>query len=239
MTGLTRAAGIAKGLVRSVVRRRVRVTAGDLTRVRPVSARFGDDRGQPVDRHYIEAFLRERSGRIRGDVMEVGGSRYAKLFGSGITKLHVLHATADHHEATIVADLTQVSSLPASSVDCLICTHTLGFIFDVGAAVRGIHHVLRPGGVVLATVAGISQVSRYDMDRWGDYWRFTDAAVRRLFEPVFGSVEIVTFGNVGAAMAFLDGLAVEDLPDRSVLDVCDPDYQLVIGIAAQKRRQAG
>jgi hypothetical protein len=32
---------------------------------------------------------------------------------------------------------------------------------------------LKPGGVLLATVSGISQISRYDMYRWGDYWRFT------------------------------------------------------------------
>jgi SAM-dependent methyltransferase len=216
-------------------RRLAPVDAATLDRAQPVSRRFGMDRGQPIDRHYIEAFLRRHQPRIRGNVMEIGGSRYARMFGRDVQRLDVLHATADNAEATLVGDLTDPASLPAESVDCLICTQTLGFIFDVQAAVAGIHHVLRPGGSVLATVGGISQVSRYDMDRWGDYWRFTDAAVRRLFGARFGAnIEIATFGNVAVSLAFLQGIAVEDLHDRGVLDVTDPDYQLVIGIAARR-----
>ena len=89
--------------------------------------------------------------------------------------------------------------------------------------------------MLLATVAGISQISRYDMDRWGDYWRFTTASMKKLFSPVFiGDVEIATFGNVLAATAFLQGLAVEDLPDPTLLDAADDDYQLIIAIVARK-----
>jgi hypothetical protein len=232
---LGRAAGLAKDLVRAVTRRRVRVSFGDITRVQPISARFGDDRGQPIDRYYIERFLTAHRSAIRGDVMEIGGSRYARMFADAPHSIQVLHATDEHPEATLVGDLTRVSTLPASAVDCLICTQTLGFIFDVPAAVAGIEHVLRPGGIVLATVGGISQVSRYDMDRWGDYWRFTDAAIRGLFAELFADLEVVTFGNVAASVAFLQGIAVDDLPDRCVLDATDPDYQLVIGVAARKR----
>ena len=55
-------------------------------------------------------------------------------------------------------------------------------------------------------------------------------------ESVFGegNVEIVTFGNVLAATAFLQGLAVDDLPDTSLLDKKDQDYQITIGIKATK-----
>ena len=88
----------------------------------------------------------------------------------------------------------------------------------------------------MVTVAGISQVSKYDMDRWGDYWRFTAKSALKLFEDVFGNgnVEIVTFGNVLAATALLQGLAVEDLPDQSLLDDVDPDYPVIIGVKAKK-----
>jgi hypothetical protein len=73
------------------------------------------------------------------------------------------------------------------------------------------------------------------MDRWGDYWRFTTASVQKLFEPVFtGGVEIESFGNVLSATAFLQGIALEDLPDRTLLDRNDPDYQLLITIVARK-----
>ena len=73
------------------------------------------------------------------------------------------------------------------------------------------------------------------MERWGDYWRFTSLSAKRLFEPVFkGGVEVKSYGNVLAAIAFLQGIAVEDLPDISLLDASDPDYQLVIAIVAKK-----
>ena len=74
------------------------------------------------------------------------------------------------------------------------------------------------------------------MDRWGDYWRFTDLSIRKLMESVFGegNVEIITFGNALAATAFLQGLSVDDLPDASLLDKKDPDYQITIGIKATK-----
>ena len=99
----------------------------------------------------------------------------------------------------------------------------------------GAHFLLKPGGVLLATVGGISQISRYDMERWGDYWRFTTASIQKLFEPVFrGGIELETYGNVLAATAFLQGIAVEELPDRTLLDEHDPDYQLLITIVARK-----
>ena len=52
-------------------------------------------------------------------------------------------------------------------------------------------------------------------------------------ESVFGegNVEIVTFGNALAATAFLQGLAIDDLP---LLDKKDLDYQITIGIKATK-----
>jgi hypothetical protein len=74
------------------------------------------------------------------------------------------------------------------------------------------------------------------MDRWGDYWRFTDLSIRLLMENVFGkgNVEVTTFGNVLAATAFLKGLATDDFPDVKILDEKDEDYQVTIGITARK-----
>jgi hypothetical protein len=74
------------------------------------------------------------------------------------------------------------------------------------------------------------------MNRWGDYWRFTDLSIRRLFESVFDKdkIEITAYGNVFAANAFLQGLAVEDLPNKHILDKLDDDYQITIGIKAVK-----
>jgi len=224
---------LAKAARQAVIRRLTPVDASALTRMSPVSRRFAMDRGTPIDRHYVDTFMRRHASWIQGDVMEIGGAHYARTFGRAARSVAVLHATPGNPEATLVADLTEHDTLPASAIDCLICTQTLNFIFDVGRAIEGIARLLRPGGVALVTVSGISQISRYDMERWGDYWRFTDAALRRLFVERFDA-RVELYGNVAAAVAFLEGVAVEDLPDRAILDHVDPDYQLTLGVVARR-----
>lgn len=223
-------------LYRYLNRRKVTVAFNDLSTNRPVSSVFGLDRGTPVDRYYIEEFLASHAQLIRGRVLEVGGSEYSRRFGGAkVDAFEVLHARPGNPEATFVGDLTDPSTLPANSVDCFVCTETLNCIYDLGQAVSGAHHLLKAGGVLLATVPGIGQISRYDMERWGDYWRFTTAAAERLFGPVFaGGVEVTSYGNVLAAISLLQGIAVEELPNPALLDERDPDYQLVVAVCARK-----
>lgn len=215
---------------------------GTPRRLLPVSRNFGDDRGIPIDRYYIGDFLRRHGGAseyspgaIRGHVLEVGGDTYARKFGLGVERIDILDASAENSRATIVGDLADGSNLPSDTYDSVICTQTLLLIYDVKAAIRTLHRVLKPGGTVLVTVPGISQISRYDFDAWGDYWRFTTLSARRLFEEVFlpANVTVDCYGNVLAASAFLYGLAVEDMSRRE-LDLHDPDYQVTIGIKAVK-----
>src|SRR5713101_8298327 len=113
--------------------------------------------------------------------------------------------------------------------------HLSGTYRQVKAAVANSYAALKSGGVLLATCTGISQISRYDMDRWGDYWRLTDASARRLFGDVFGigNVSIATYGNVRSATAYLQGLAAEDLTEKE-LEYRDRDYQVVIAVRAVK-----
>ena len=223
-------------LMRYLNRKKVVVEFNSLTTTAPASRVFGLDRGTPVNRYYIEKFLAGRAELIRGRVLEIGGSEYSRRFGGDrVERFEVLHATPDNPEATIVGDLTDPGCLPEGAFDCFLCTQTFDCIFELHKAVQGAHRLLKPGGVLLATMCGISQVSRYDMDRWGDYWRFTTASATRLFQPVFaGGVEVGSFGNVLAAIAFLQGLAIEDLPDPTLLDEHDADYQLIVTVVARK-----
>ncbi len=223
-------------LIKLWIRKKRPVVFMEKSRVKPVSPVFGLDRGTPIDRYYIEQFLQANAGLIRGRVLEVGDNHYSRLFGSrDMESCDVLLTTTGSQTSTIVGDLTDCTTLPENTYDCFICTQTFNFIYDVQRAVTGACHLLKPGGALIATVAGISQISRYDMDRWGDFWRFTTASLTRLFEPVFPvSLEIGSYGNVLAACAFLQGVAVEDIPDTTLLDVPDPDYQLLLTILARK-----
>lgn len=222
----------AKRLVRALVRRRSIVQFSDSTRTTPVSREFGFERGTPVDRVYIERFLASHRTLIRGHVLEIGDDHYTRTFGHDVTRSDVLNVTASPR-STLVADLTIASSLPTGTIDCVICTQTLNTIFDVHSAIAGLRQLVSTGGHVLVTVPGISQISRFDMDRWGDYWRFTDATLRRLFEPRFSHTTIETYGNVATAMALLQGVTVEDLPDRGIFDSYDRDYQVTLGVLAR------
>jgi SAM-dependent methyltransferase len=203
----------------------------------PVSRVFGLDRGLPIDRHYIEQFLFECRADIRGRVLEIGDDTYTRRFGSALTSVTVLHATEGNRQATIVGDLSTGAGLPVDAFDCMILTQTLHVIYDIHGAARQIGRMLKPGGVVLATLPGISQISRYDMDRWGDYWRFTTRSARRLFEDAGLHVTVNAYGNVLASLAFLHGLAAEELRPGE-LNGRDDDYQLLITVRGARRPDA-
>ena len=213
------------------------VALGDLRRVTPISGAFGLERGVPVDRYYIERFLGAYAPRIEGRVLEIGDDRYTRRFGGErVLRSDVLHATAGNPKATIVADLTRAGDLPAALFDCIICTQTIQMIYDVRAALHHLHRLLKPGGVLLATTAGIARIGRREgIDPWGEYWHLTSQSAHRLFGEVFqpDGVEVKVYGNVLAAVAFLHGLAAEELrPDE--LDYLDPDYEVIIGIKAER-----
>src|ERR1044071_606160 len=65
---------------------------GALRRLTPISREFGLDRGQPIDRYYVEDFLERNAADIRGRVLEVGDDRYTRKFGGGrVSRSDVLH----------------------------------------------------------------------------------------------------------------------------------------------------
>jgi len=213
-----------------------------LRRIVPLNPNdFGESRGQCIDRYYIEEFLAAHADDVRGHVLDFADDAYARRFGgSKVTRTDVLHVREGNPHATIVADLARGEQIPSDTFDCVLCTQVLLLIYDVRAAIRTLHRILKPGGVALVTAPGIQKLDRVDMEREGEYWRFTDLSLRRLFEEVFPSerVEVRAYGNVVAAVAFLHGFAVEDLRRRD-LEYYDPEFQVSIAIRAVKPEQTG
>lgn len=222
--------------VRSLRRTIAPVEWRNLRTTSPVSRTFGLERGTPIDRYYIEQFLTKQKKYISGRVLEIAESTYSKKFAQPNSQFDILYIDTTNSHATIIGDLTKPETLPKNTVDCFICTQTLNFIFDVKAAVSGIHRILKKNGTALITVAGISQISRYDMDRWGDYWRFTTKSAEQLFQNTFGTdcVTIESYGNVLASVAFLEGISAEELTTEE-LNIRDNDYQMLIAIRATKQ----
>ena len=207
---------------------------GTLRRTRPLSDDFGYDRGTPIDRYYIERFLAQHRSHIKGRVLEVKEPIYTERFGDRVTRSDVLDLDASNPRATFVADLAAGDGLPADTFNCFILTQTLQYIYRADAAIQQAHRVLQPGGVLLATVPAVSRIA-YRPEVAPDYWRFTSAACSKLFGETFGPAQVTVraHGNVLTCIAFLAGMALEELR-RAELDVDDPFFPTIVTVCAVK-----
>ena len=217
----------------------IRIAWGDLDRVSPVSDIWGLDRGKPIDRYYIEAFLGRHAADIQGTVFEIKDPVYTRMFGQARV-LHSVVVDVDPGNplVTLRADLTKSDQFPSSVADCFVLTQTLHIIYEHAASVRTAMQVLKPGGVLLCTIPAVSRVNYENGGlRSGDFWRMTRAAVEHLFGDLdnAGHLDIQTFGNVRTCTAFLYGLAVEDMP-APVLDFHDPWFPLIHCVRVVKGR---
>lgn len=220
------------------VRRRIRALQITLmAKPTPIYPHFGSERGDPIDRYYIKKFLRAHAQDIRGEVLEASNApNYTAMFGQDrVTGAHVMYPVPGLAGGTIVANLETGEGVPDNAYDCMVLTQVYQCIFDLPAAIRNSYAALKPGGVLLATFSGISQMAVFKTTDWGEYWRLTDASARRLFGDVFGPehVQVGTMGNALSACSFLNGLIVSDLSLKD-LDHNDPEYQLQITVRAMK-----
>lgn len=231
----------ARAFVRRILTRQLTSKLGfeDAIAVTPISGVFGLDRGTPLDRIFINRFLEQNREIIRGDCLEVEEPGYTRKFGQPGYVAHALKFTATPGGAgynEVVADLSQPETVPEEKFDTFICTQTLNFIFELDSAIASIHKLLKPGGRALITVAGISQISRYDYERWGDFWRFTDQSLRKLLTRKFAenSCTFTVYGNVATSCLFLQGVSYEDILDRKIMDTVDLNYQMVVCAIVRK-----
>ncbi|CAN5413735.1 hypothetical protein BH23ACT9_BH23ACT9_29090 [soil metagenome] len=202
---------------------------GNLRRMRPLSPKFGFDRGTPIDRHHIGAFMAANADAIRGVVGEIAEDSYTTQFGGDrVQRIEIIDIDPDNPRATIIADLAQAGALPESAFDCLIVTQTLQYVADPLAALRTCATALRPGGALLLAAPALTAHDAIEPDDI-DHWRFWPAGLRHLIDQAFPQAEVAVHvhGNLTSTIAFLHGLAAEELrPDE--LDAEDPRYPIVI-----------
>ncbi|MEI7474105.1 MAG: methyltransferase [bacterium] len=203
---------------------------------KPLNRTFGYDRGTPIDRYYIENFLNTNNNLIKGNVIEVAENTYTKNFGRNkVLKSLILHANNTDVKADIIGNLETGENLPEAIADCFIMTQTLPFMLNPKEGIKNALKLLKADGVLLITVPGIVQISRYDMDRWGHYWSFTDLSLQKLLEEFVHKekIEIKTYGNVKSACGLLYGYSQEEFT-KSDLDHYDKDYQVTIAAVVRK-----
>lgn len=198
---------------------------GNLKRLEPFSDHYGTDRGKPVDRVYIEHFLSTHADAIRGRVLEVKDGSYTRRFGGeSVTASDVLDVDAGNRHATIVADLGAMGSLPAGVFDAFILTQTLQLIPDADRALRNAWDALKPGGTLLVTVPVATKVE----PAYADLWRWTPDGLSEVITRSLpdAQVQSAAYGNLVALVAYLYGMAVEELNDGD-LEPFDPRFPLI------------
>jgi methyltransferase family protein len=204
---------------------------GNLRRVRPFSARFGFDRGTPVDRYYLDKFLHARRARITGDVLEIQMSQYTERYGHEVRRAHTIDISP-RFRPTFLCDLARADAVvPSDGYDCFLLPNTLCVLRDVEGCLRQALRVIKPGGVILATTAAFVPLA----PDCPDYWHLSAAGWQEIAGRAWPGchVEIESHGNCLAAVAAMLGLAWEELT-RAELDVSDPRYPVLVTLACRK-----
>ena len=207
-----------------------------LRRLRPIRADSGWQSGLGIGRYYIDGFVAQHAADIKGRVLEVADRRYTTRFGADrVQQSDILHVKAGNPDATIVADLTDADHIPSDAFDCIILTQTLQYVFEPRLAIRTLKRILKAKGVLLVTVPGIAQITRWDMEQWGEFWRFTTLSAQRLFTEAFPQecVRVESYGNVLSTIARLHGILANELRPEE-LDYKDQDYDVIISVRVVK-----
>ncbi len=224
---------VLRSVKRSIIRR-LRPSARIQSRsTRPASDVWGWDRGRPIDRYYIDRFFAAYAMDIQGDTLEIQDFVYTKKHGTRTRSRNILDIDPTNETATVIADLATADNVPANSYDCFLLPQTLQLIYDVRAAVHHAHRLLRPGGVLLATVPALSRVDSGLFK--SDFWRFTPASCERLFGECFGPRNIIvsSFGNALSCSGFINGMSVEEF-SPSELDPVDSFFPMILTVRARK-----
>ena len=200
--------------------------------LKPISTKYGFDRGTPIDRYWIEDFLYKNRNHIQGHCLEITDDHYVSKFGGNVTKVDVLDIDKNNKLANIYGDLRNLKDvIPNNTYDCTILTHVLGLIDEYENVIKETYRILKPGGVMLFTSSTFSPV----YDEAVNYWRFTPASIGYIFGKYFKekNIHIKSYGNVLAGQAFWVGMAQEDLTKRE-LEYNDSRFPCIVTARIKK-----
>lgn len=195
----------------------------------PVGKTYGAARGGSVCRYYLDGFLNQYKSVIKGRVLEIGDRNYTDRYGTAVKESYVLHFDEQYegYGLDFRGDLRTGEGISKDFYDCIILTQVLNFVQDIKNTPDILIDALKTGGQLLLCVSGISPIVRYDMDKYGHYWNFTDKSIRNMFTRDNTECEVWTKGNCKVACAFLQGMGCAELT-REELDDTDEDFQVVI-----------
>lgn len=196
-------------------------------------ARFTEDspprEGVPIDSAFVEAFLRDHLEDVTGRVLLVGDdlpefvALLGRCSGQGSAVPSCRRVSPE-----------QLSRLPDASADCIVTTRLIRCAELPRDAIAELTRVLTPGGVLLCTMPAVRLCEDGPSDR-EDLWRFTEAAVRRLFAEILPptAFNVTVHGNVFVCAALLAGVPMDRLTPGE-RDRVDPMFPLIYCVRAVK-----
>jgi SAM-dependent methyltransferase len=181
---------------------------------------YGGTRGSSIGRSYIDEYIAkfaapEIEGGLR--ILEVGDNKYSSNYFLD-SESYILEfipnspLVVDSIDQKIRGDLTIASSLE-NYFDIIVSTCTLAFTKNPFAAVKSYERILKPGGTLIGVEPFLMQISEWDYEEYGEYFRFTDLGLRELIYSSFKGSPIMgvsPLGNRKTTLAQLHGLVLED-----------------------------
>jgi SAM-dependent methyltransferase len=156
----------------------------------------GDFTGDDYRRQQLERWIENHRDELTGRVLDIGVYDRRDWIGPGYQTVGLAGAEATEGEGMapeypgpdICADL-QALPMADDTIDAILCTEVLEHTPDPFQAVREIHRVLRPGGLVLAS-APMMWPDHGIPNHYHDYWRFCADGWRLLFAS-FAEVKLM------------------------------------------------
>jgi hypothetical protein len=202
---------------------------------------FGSGRGTPIDRKLIMDFLAEETADLDSSlkVLEFGDKIFSEIYlaKSDHYQFNFLEGQfpiESHDQKEVVGDLTRRSETPPQ-FDLIIATQLLGFTRNPFIAATGLIDLLSPGGLIIGTEPFCSPISKYDDERWGDYFRFTSKGVLNVFsDDRIDEIRVTPLGNWETSLSIYKGFCLED--NLQLSPISDPSYATNIGYVVRRNK---
>jgi SAM-dependent methyltransferase len=200
---------------------------GRLKRFQPFCADWGNGRGGPIDRFYIDRFVARELRRAKGSFLECGGDRYRQFVTkASISRYEVVDVDIKLPSLTIQNDIQDLRGIKNCDFDVIVCTQVLQYVENPLKAVSELRRVLKRGGRLLVTTPFVEK----DYKRLRDRWRFTRYEMLSLLRP-FKKCEVSVGGNLFVAACYWMGLGIDDVDPEDLERVDDTFYQVVLAKA--------
>jgi SAM-dependent methyltransferase len=201
---------------------------GDFKREQPFCPQFGNFRGSPVDRYYLEKFIEEIHTEVKGITLEIGGREENREHYKFTNAKFYLSMDLQGEDLDIVGDAHDPNAVDEASLDTVVLFNVLEHCERPWLVVDNIYRWLKPDGQVFCMVPNAQRVHRVPQD----YWRIFPDALDSLFAR-FPRRKLYVYGNPLTTLAAYYGIAAEEL-SREELDYFHENYPVANCIHAQK-----